>query len=627
MSENDSKDRMQQYFEREYNYLQAAGEEFSRKHQTLGSMLKLSERQRKDPFVERLFEGFAFLAGRVHERLDDEFPEITGGLLEQLFPHFLRPFPSCAILEAKPRMGALTKPVPVPRHSEVQTPAGRYKVQRDVPMGPREVVRSGEKEEPAEFVFRTTQSLIVRPMRLREVRVEDAPNAASALILQFQLDRNVNYEALDLKQLRLYLHGAESLKYALLGHLTKHVASVSVRELTTAKTEFEIVRGVRLGIPELSADLEQTEDDLSILPYARQSFGGYRLLHEYFAFPERFFFIDIEGLHQFKASRDGHPFEIKIALAPNCKIARDRTPSAENIRLHCTPMVNLFERPTEEVNVTQRLPEYYIIPDLDRRLSREIYAVKKVTGVSENKLQQYRYLPVTSYDILDTADPEFEYKRFFSVVRRPVRGDMAETHIRLFGVSMEQETFPKETLSLEAILSNGYLPRLKLEAGAIKEPVKFPAGVEAANLTVPTEVLECPEHQNYLWALISHLTLSYSTLAEIENLKKILSLYNWSPAQTNPNKKRIQGIKKVYEPTAKSLQYKRGVIRGIEFKLEVDPLQFEHGAGDIHLFGMVLNRFLSQYVTINSFVFLTIIEEGTGREYKWEPNLGQMLIV
>jgi len=627
MSEHESEDRIRRYFEREYNYLQDAGEKFAGKHQTLGSMLKLSERQRKDPFVERLFEGFAFLAGRIHERLDDEFPEITGGLLEQLFPHFLRPFPSCAILEAKPRVDALTKPVVVARGSEVQSPAGKYRVQREVPAGPREAVRPSEKVEPAEFVFRTTQNLIVRPMRLREVRVEDAPHSASALILQFQLDRNVNYEALDLKQLRLYLHGAESLKYALLFYLTKHVAAVAARELTAAKAEFEAIPGVRIGIPELSAGLQYSEDDLSIVPYARQSFAGYRLLHEYFAFPERFFFVDIEGLHQFKASRESHLFEVKITLAPNCKIARDRTPGAENIRLHCTPMVNLFERPTEEVNLTQRLPEYYVIPDLDRRLSREIYAVKKVTGVSENKQRQHKYIPVTSYDMLDATDPEFKYKRFYSVVRRPARGDMAETYIRLFGPSMEQEAFPKETLSLEAIMSNGYLPRLKLEAGALKEPVKFPAGVEAANLTVPTEVLECPDQQNYLWTLISHLALSYTTLAELENLKKMLSLYNWSPSQTNPNKKRIQGIKKVYEPAAKSIQYQRGVIRGIEFRLEVEPEKFEHGAGDIHLFGMVLNRFLSQYVTINSFAFLTIIEEGTGREYEWEPNLGRMLTV
>ena len=116
------------YFEREYNYLQVAGENFARKHQELGSMLRLSEKQRKDPFVERLFEAFAFLSGRIHERLDDDIPEFTSGLLELLFPHFLRPFPSCAILEIKPIPAAVTKPVIVERGSEVQTPPNKYKI-------------------------------------------------------------------------------------------------------------------------------------------------------------------------------------------------------------------------------------------------------------------------------------------------------------------------------------------------------------------------------------------------------------------------------------------------------------------------------------------------------------------
>lgn len=617
-------DRIQRYFEREYNYLQTAGEEFAKKHVDLGSKLKLTERQRKDPFVERLFEGFAFLAGRIHERLDDDLPEITGGLLEQLFPHFLRPFPSCAILEAKPRSGVVTKPVIIARGSEIQTPPGKARIKYKTPAGTQELSRDIEKEEPAEFIFRTTQTLVVRPMRLREVRVEEAPEAASALILQFQLDRNVTYDALDLQRLRLYLHGADSLKYNLLLYLTKYAKTLAVREVTGPQVAFQKIDGFRIGIPELSWE---TEEELSLLPYARQIFTGYRLLQEYFAFPQRFFFVDIEGLQQFKASRDGHPFEVKIVF--DRKLARERFPGTENILLNCTPVVNLFDRPTEEVSVTQRMPEYYIVPDLNRRKSREIYAIKNVIGVSENKVEQYKYLPVTSYDILDTAAPEHEYRRFYSVIRRTTPKDMSETYIRLFGPSMELEGFPRETLSLEATMSNGYLPASYLEAGMLKEPVKFPPGVDAANLTTPTEALECPEQQNFLWALISHLTLSYSTLAETDNLKKILSLYNWSPSQINSNKKRIQGVVRVQPPASKSIfdKQKRMLVRGIEFKLEVDPAAFEQGPGDIHLFGLVLNRFLTQYVTINSVVFLTIVEVGTNREYKWEPNLGQILPV
>lgn len=620
------RDNVERYFEQEYNYLQKAGEAFAEQHKTLGSKLKMTQRQSKDPLVERLFEGFAFLAGRIHERLDDELPEITGGLLEQLFPHFLRPFPSCAILEAKARTGAVTKPVPVPRGSEVQTQTGKFKVKYKVGAGTQDA-RTVDKEEATEFIFRTTQALTVRPMKLTSVRVEDAEGSASALILQIQPFRGVNYEALNLKQVRLYLHGQESIKYALLHYLDRFVKSIAVRELVGERPTFQPLANFRIGIAGLTPGMASEKEDLSLLPNARSIFTGYRLLQEYFAFPERFFFVDLEGLENFPASREGHAFEIRITFGKNHKLARELHPSLENIKLHCAPLINLFDRPTEEVEVNQRMPEYYIIPDLDRRKSREIYAVKNVTGVSENKKEQYRYTPVTSYDILDTTDPGYEYKRFFSVVRRPVRGDMAESHIRLYGPSMEESRFPKETLSLEATLSNGHLPPAYLEAGTLKEPIGFPPGLEIENLTTATEVLECPDKKNFRWALISHLTLSYSTLTEVETLKSMLSLYNWSPAHENPNRKRIHGIKQVFPPESKSLVFERELRRAIEFKLEVDPLQFEFGEGELYLFGTVLHHFLAQYVTINSSVLLIIVATGSGKEYKWEPNKGRILTV
>jgi|GEM_PF-388423 len=614
---------IKKYFEREYNFLQQEGEKFAEKHQGIAGTLRMSERQRKDPFVERLFEGFAFLAGRIHERLDDDFPEITGGLLEQLFPHFLRFFPSCAILEARPIARSLTKSVLVKRGSEVQTPTGKYLVKYKVAPSPQEKARIIEKTESAEFIFRTTQDMIVRPMQLKELRIEDAPETTSALVLQIHPNRNVDYESLDLKRLTLYLHGSDYLKYTLLLYLTKYVSGLYVREITGDSSSFHEINPFKIGIPGLSDDLDDDTEEFAIIPYSRQVFSGYRLLQEYFALSERFFFIDIKGLNTFQASHDGHPFEIKIVFKH--KLSEECKPTIKNILLHCTPIVNLFNRPTEEVVVEQRLPEYYILPDADRRKSREIYSVNKVTGVSENKLQQYKYIPVTSYDILDTGDPEYEYKRFFSIITRPVKSDMSETYIRIFGPSMEKDIFPKETLSIEeATLSNGFLPMNYLEAGSINQPIDFPGGIEVSNLTRPSDTFQCPDRQNFLWALISHLSLSYTTLADAETLKNILSLYNWSQDINNPNKKKIKAITKIHPPSTKYILRNQGLIRGIEFKIDIDETQFENGEGDIHLFGMVVSRFLSQYVTINSFVILTIIEKGTNKQYTWKPKLGKI---
>ena len=615
----------EKYFEREYNFLQVAGEEFSKKHSTLGSMLHLSERQRKDPFVERLFEGFAFLAGRIHERLDDEFPELAGGILEILFPHLLRPFPSCTILQANQKTGAITKPVLIERNSEIQTQFSKYRVKYKVLSGPKEKSRVTENEEPSEFIFRTTQNLIVRPIRLVNVIVEDTSEATSALILRIQPDRNTDFKSLNLDTLQLYLHGAKSIKYNLLYYLTNFVNRISVKENFKGNNQFTSIENYKIGIPEISPELDYDDMNLAILPYSQQTFAGYRLLQEYFSFSERFFFIDIVGLDQFEASNDGHSFDIKIDFSK--KLPRERWPSKNDILLHCTPIVNLFDDSVEEVIATQRLPEYYIVPDLDRRKSREIYSINKVTGIAEDKIEHYKYIPITAHEILDSSDPSNDYKRFYSIFRRYVKSDMAETYIRLFGVSMDHEIFSKEIISLEATLSNGFLPPAYLEAGSINQPRNFPAGIEASNITLPSEVLECPEQQNYLWSLISHLSVSYKTLADTQTLKSILTLYNWTRTQNDPAKKKIEAIKHVYPPSIKSLIHNQSLIRGIEFKIEIDPDEFENGEGDIYLFGSILNRFLSQYITLNSFVYLTIIESGTNRKYTWKPLLGKILPV
>ncbi len=610
------------YFEREYNFLQTSGEEFSKKHPTLGSRLHMSERERKDPFVERLFEGFAFLAGRIHERLDDEFPEIAGGILEILFPNLLKSFPSCSILQVNIKSGALTEPVIIKKGSEIQTQAGRYKVKYKVQSGTGTGARLTEKEEPTEFIFRTTQDVTVRPVKIIDLTSEETSYGNTTITIKIQLERNVDYNSLKMDSFRLYLHGSASVKYNLHIFLTRYLSSVYVREVVNDKSVFKRIDDFKIAVPELSTDVEYDGNDYSILPYSKQSFSGFRLLQEYFSYPEKFFFIDIIGLNKFQASGESSVIELKFEFAR--KMPREKLPEKHNILINCTPIVNLFARPTEEVPVTQRLPEYYIVPDLYRRKSREIYSVDKVSGISENRIEQYKYIPITAHDILDTSNPEYNFKRFYSVFRRTLQSDMSETFIRLFGPSMEEELFPKETLSIEATLSNGFLPSAYLEVGSIKEPLDFPPGVEASNITVPTEVLNCPEKQNYLWSLIAHLSVSFSTLAEINTFKSILNLYNWAKAHNHPNKKRIESIKKIHKPKLITKVMNQSLIRGIEFHIEVDSKEFENGEGEINLFGMVLNRFLSHYVTLNSYVFLKITESGTSVNYIWNPAAGEI---
>src|SRR5215471_5682042 len=87
------------YYERELSFLRRMGAEFAAKYPKVASRLLLEEEKCEDPHVERMVEAFAFLAGRVHLKIDDEFPEITESLLSVMYPHYLRPIPSMSVAQ------------------------------------------------------------------------------------------------------------------------------------------------------------------------------------------------------------------------------------------------------------------------------------------------------------------------------------------------------------------------------------------------------------------------------------------------------------------------------------------------------------------------------------------------
>lgn len=640
---------VKRYFQAEYNYLEEAGREFADRYDDLGRELKIKGGKQRDPFVERLLESFAFLAGRIHERLDDDFPEITGGLLELLCPHLLRPFPACAILQAKFKAKG-TEPVLIKRGSLVATErlgimAKRSEHAAERPRPSDEKNASNfEEEEYDEFIFRTTQDLLLRPIQLRNVRVVEASNAASALVFEICPESNVSLEKLDLRRLSIYLSGPEPVRKTLLLFLTRYVRSVAAREAASPDAEFQEINPFKIGVVGLSPEFDQDEtdqeaDERALIPYVNSTFTGFRLLQEYFAFANRFFFIDLEGLQGFKkALRPGQPLEVKITFADNQKLPWDRRPEDQNLLLHCTPIINLFEHLTEPVKVNQRLPEYYLIPDNKHQRSREIYSVDRVES---NGDKIYKYVPATSYEVLDTTAPNYDYTRFYSIRRVPPGADgdyLARNYIRLFGKSMDWEKLSPETLSIKATMSNGPLPLAYVKKpGQIRIPIKpedpkdqryIPPGIEMENLDLPTEALQRFEPRNYLWALISHLTINLTSLADAGMLKSLLNLYNWTNAEKDKtNSDRIKAIEKVYPPAIKYLPYKRSFVRGVEFKIEVNLSGFGDEEGELQLFGLVLSRFLTQYATINSVVCLTIKDVKNNKTYTWEPNLGTILPV
>lgn len=128
------------YYEAEMRYLREAGKEFARAHPDRAAMLNLDKPGARDPYVERLFEGFAFLMGRLREKLDDDLPELTEGLVSLLWPHYMRTIPSLAIVEFSPDWRSLRQAEMLAEgFSILSRPVGphktacQYRTTRDVP--------------------------------------------------------------------------------------------------------------------------------------------------------------------------------------------------------------------------------------------------------------------------------------------------------------------------------------------------------------------------------------------------------------------------------------------------------------------------------------------------------------
>ncbi len=114
---------LDKYYEEELRYLYESGKEFAKAHPDRAAYLNIDAVGDRDPYVERLFEGFAFLTAGIREKLDDSFPELTEGLLRLTAPHLISEIPSCVIAAFQPRSGMLPTTRVLPRGTEALSKA------------------------------------------------------------------------------------------------------------------------------------------------------------------------------------------------------------------------------------------------------------------------------------------------------------------------------------------------------------------------------------------------------------------------------------------------------------------------------------------------------------------------
>jgi len=603
------------YYERELSFLRHTGAEFAQRYPKIAGRLQLEAGKCEDPHVERLLEAFAFLAARVHLKIDDEFPEVVEALFSILYPHYLRPTPSMSVVQfhLDPDQGKLTTGLNIRQGSCLfSAPVNGMPCK-----------------------FRTCFDTTIWPVSLRaaEWRSSDSlrpalPSLNSVGVLRLELHcfQDVVFNKLDLKTLRFFLLGEGGLTHTLIELLTNNCIQVVARDLASPAKKSVI-------LPPDSVHQVGFAADEGMLPFTRRSFWGYRLLQEYFTFPEKFLFLDISGLDRLASEGFGNAVELLFFISDFERNDRRQVIelglSESTFRLGCAPIVNLFNQTAEPILLDQKRFEYRVVPDARREQSFDIFSVESATGTRSGSAEIVDYEPFYAWRHSRPSGSN----AFWHISRRPSpwRNDKGSDVYITFADLTGQKVVPdQDTLTLRLLCTNRDMPA-RLPFGTLQSDFQLEGGgpiSQIVSLVKPTEAIVLPPRASLLWRLVSQLSLNYLSIVGegVDAFREILKINNL--AENLAGNRQIEGIISIEsQPHFTRLLSDQGVsfARGTRVELEVDEDQFV-GAG-AYTFGAVLEVFLALYTSVNSFsqlVLRTRQRKGIVRE--WPARSGKKIL-
>ncbi len=612
--------RLLHHYNRELGHLRELGAEFAAEFPKIAARLGLNGSEpAQDPHVERLLEGTAFLAARVQLKLDAEFPRFTEQLLAMLYPHYLAPTPAMLIAQCQPMPG------------DANLAAGHL-----LPRG--SALRQADAGADAVACeFRTGCDLRLWPLELREARYfSSAPELAlsgqpwlaryqGGVRLKLHAGAGLALSALKLDQLRFFLGGAPEVAHPL-------------HELIGTSTLGLLVRGERgwQPLPASSVKLVGFDDHEALLPETGRGFSGHRLLQEYFSFPARYLFFEIEGLAPLLARLADRELELWLLFGRAMPELEGQV-DARHFLLHCVPAINLFERRLDRVELQPGEPEFHLLADRTRPLDYEIYDLLEVTGHGTGRAEQ-RFRAFYSTSRL--TEPQSE--AYFTLRREPRllstnrhRGrrltGYVGSEVFLSLVDPSEAPYPQglRQLSLRARCTNRDLPLLmKLGRGPTDFVLEVAAPVERIRCVKGPSAPHAALAQGAAgWKLISQLSLNYLSLLDsgpepgAAALRELLSLHACS---ADPGLRRhVEGLRTVSsEPVVMRLPMPGPLCfgRGVEITIGLDELAFEGGSA--FLFGSLLEHFFARHVSLNSFTETVLRTLTRGEIMRWRPRCG-----
>lgn len=616
------------YFNQELEHLRQVGSEFAHEFPKIAGRLSLPKDSREycaDPYVERLLEGFAFMAARVQHKLEAEFPRFTEGLLETIFPDFLAPLPSTTVVQIEPNLTEVDpqKGFQLPRLTNLRS---RISEAATTPC-----------------IFRTAHNVNIWPIQLveAEFHLRDLPAlhlpenvpAHAALRLSFETAPGVNVAELGLDSLVFFNRGSEELPGIIYETLLTHTAAVCMRgsdHYATAQL-----------LPDAHITPVGFEEDEAMFPPTARGFEGYRLLREYFTLPERLLFWEISGLSRLIPQLQGNRFDLIFAFEQS-DLRLEEQIDASAFGLYCTPVINLFEKNCDRVPMTGRFNEYQLIADRTRPLEFEIYSILEASAINVEGDMETPLSPFYQF-----RDQDNRFPAYYSMHRRERQKTARErqfvtgrsylgTEVFLSISDPSAPPFDEEydQIACRALCTNRHLPNIFPRSRSGTDFFADSGGpILGINcLLKPTQPQLPPQGGTLNWQFINHLSSNFFSFLNFEPkeaaafIQRILLLYV-TPGDLQA-KKEISGLERVEtRPVVKRIptsQYPT-MARGMEIHLHLQERIF--AGSNCFLFASVIERFLARSASLNSFIETVLETDERGRVWHWPMRSGTRTLI
>lgn len=629
--------RLLDLYNSELRHLRGMGGEFAQQYPKIAGRLGLDSFRCADPYVERLLEGFAFLAARVQLKIEAEYPRFTQHLLDVVYPDYLASLPSMTVVQfqADPREGSLVDGFPVPRGT----------VLRSAPIGPHRTTCE----------FRTAHDIDLFPLEIASAEyflrsrvsfpLPDLPDAKAGLRFVFRSSNHLPLSQQTFNNIDLFLRGDSELTSALYEQMLAHTVAIVARPLRPELPSNDPQAGQRTAgqvvLNKTAIKPLGFEDEQALLPVRRRGFQGYRLLQEYFACPERFHFVSLTDLARARSACDSCDLEVFV-LFDQPRKQLEQSVNRNDFSLHCTPAINLFPKRADRIHLSDRREHFHVVPDRTRPLDYEVHSINRVTGHGLHGDEEQEFLPFYGRQ---THNTHATTGAFYAIERQPRMsprektrrtGDTAYRGSEMFLSLVDESESPYQhdlrALSVETLCTNRDLGlEIPFGSGSTDFSLQMAAPVLSVRcLSEPGVPRPSPAVQRgeLGWQLINMLSLNYLSLADNNPeegavvLRKMLQLQSQSTKASI--RKQIEGVRHISaEPVTRRLPLPGPVAfgRGLSITLTCDEDCFE--GSSVFLLGSVLERFFSRYASINSFTETKLNTLQRDEVMRWPVRAGQ----